>query len=131
MNPELEADCSDFLQFPEVPPRFVAGCVQSGPAGGRKSMSNGDLNNVTVQPAGGGAAILAGRNGTLANKDHGQDARTGSAGAGGWLMPPVPGQQYRISATNKSPLDATCSDFQQYNDRHTGNLISEGTFNIV
>jgi hypothetical protein len=30
MNPELEAHCSDFLRFPEVPPRFVAGCVRSG-----------------------------------------------------------------------------------------------------
>jgi hypothetical protein len=86
-------------------------------------MSNGDLNNVTVQPAGGGAAILAGGNGTR--------ARNRITITGGWLMPPVPGQQYRISATNKSPLDATCSDFQQYNDRRTGNLISEGTFNIV
>jgi hypothetical protein len=31
MNPELEADYSDFLRFPEVPPPFVAGCAQSGP----------------------------------------------------------------------------------------------------
>ena len=31
MNAELEADYSDFLRFPEVPPPFVAGCAQSGP----------------------------------------------------------------------------------------------------
>src|SRR5262249_46848558 len=30
MNAELEADYSDFLRFPEVPPPFVAGCAQSG-----------------------------------------------------------------------------------------------------
>ena len=28
MNPKLEAHCSDFLRFPEVPPRFVAGYVR-------------------------------------------------------------------------------------------------------
>jgi hypothetical protein len=86
-------------------------------------MSNGDLNNVTVQPAGGGGAILVGGNGTL--------AKNRVTLTGNWTTNPIQGQQYTISAPNRTPLRATCSGFQITPDRRTGNQIAEGTFNIT
>jgi len=86
-------------------------------------MSNGVLNNVTVQPAGGGAAILVGGNGSL--------ARNRITITGAWVTNPVQDQQYTISAPNKPPLHATCSGFQITRDRRTGQNIAEGTFNIT
>jgi hypothetical protein len=46
MNPELEADYSDFLRFPEVPPPFVAGMD------GRLADA-GDCNGMAVTPSAG------------------------------------------------------------------------------
>jgi hypothetical protein len=88
-----------------------------------KSMSNGVLNNVTVQPAGGGAAILVGGNGT--------QAKNRVTLTGNWAANPIQGQQYTISVPGKSTLHATCAGFQITPDRRTGNQIAEGTFNIT
>jgi hypothetical protein len=86
-------------------------------------MSNGVLNNVTVQAAGGGAVILVGGSGT--------QAKNRVTLTGNWTANPIQGQQYTISVPGKSTLDATCAGFQITPDRRTGNQIAEGTFNIT
>ena len=86
-------------------------------------MSNGVLNNVTVQSSAGGGAVLVGGNGTL--------AKNRITVTGAWAPNPVPGPQYTISAPNKTPWYTTCSGFQVTPDRRTGQPVAEGTFNII
>ena len=85
-------------------------------------MSNGVLNNVTVQLAAGGATILQNGNGTL--------TRNRLTITGAWAANPIPNQSYTISAPGRSTLQATCVGFQVTRDRRSGQ-IAEGTFNVT
>jgi hypothetical protein len=70
-----------------------------------------DLTNVIVRNAAGNS-ILTGGNGTL--------VRNRVTVTGGWTAYPSPDKSYKITSTNRSPLDGKCAGFEN----------GQATFNI-